>query len=540
MLITTGRPATMAPQAMVVSPHSLASAAGVEILKAGGHAVDAAIATSAALSVIYPHMTSLGGDAFWLIYDAAAGAVRYLDAAGCAAESAAIGWFEQRGLKEIPFRGPLPATLTVPGAVDGWTTAHDRLGCLPLERALAPAITLAREGFPVTARLSHWIGVTAAQGALNEAARAVFMPDDRIPRPGARLVNPNLARTLEAVAAQGRAGFYAGEVARAFAHYANEHRGFFTERDFQAQQSRWADPIRTTYRGHEIFETPAPTQGFTVLEMLNILEHDDVSRWEFLGPDHVHYLVQAKQLAYHDRDTLLADPSYASMPMERLISKPYATERRALIDPQRTLPWDKVPSYGTLRGDTVYVGVVDAKGNAASLIHSLYGVFGSGEMVSGTGVMLQNRSAYFSLDPQHPNRLEAGKRPLHTLIASLAFREGELRHVLGCMGADGQPQIHLQTYVAMLDFGLDIQQALEMPRWLSGRFALGEPRDLLNIEARFPQATMLELERRGHTLRRWRAWEELAGHCHGITLDHESGMRIGGADPRSDGAAIGY
>ncbi len=540
MIIDTGRPATMAPHAMVVSPHSLASVAGVEVLKHGGHAVDAAIATSAALSVIYPHMTSLGGDAFWLIYDASTRTVRYLDAAGCAAESAAIGWFEQRGLKEIPFRGPLPATLTVPGAVDGWTTAHDQFGRVPLERVLTSAITLAREGFPVTKRLAHWIAVTAQQGVLNDTARAVFMPEGEPPRPGTRLVNANLARTLETVAAQGRSGFYAGEVARAFAHYARDHNGFFTERDFQAQHSRWADPISSTYRDHQIFETPAPTQGFTVLEMLNILEHYDVSRWEFLGPDHIHHLVQAKQIAYHDRDRLLADPSFAHVPMAHLISKPYAAERRALIDPSRTLPWDKVPSYGTLRGDTVFIGVVDAQGNAASLIHSLYGVFGSGEMVGPTGVMLQNRSAYFSLDPQHPNRLEAGKRPLHTLIASLAFREGELRHVLGCMGADGQPQIHLQTYVAMLDYGLDIQQALEMPRWLSGRFALGEPRDLLNIEARFAPSTLIELERRGHVLNRWPAWQELAGHCHGITIDTQSGMRIGGADPRSDGAAIGF
>lgn len=539
MRIDTGRPASMATHAMVVCPHSLASAAGVDVLRAGGHAVDAAIATSAALSVIYPHMTSLGGDAFWLIHDAKANQVRYLDAAGCAAASAAIGWFEQRGLQEIPFRGPLPATLTVPGAVDGWTTAHAQFGRLPLTRSLASAIALAREGFPVTARLAHWIGVTAGQGALNDDARAVFMPAGAVPQAGARLVNSNLARTIESVAHQGRAGFYEGDVARAMAAYARERQGFFTEADFHAQRSRWAEPICSTYRGHTIYETPAPTQGFTVLEMLNVLEHYDIGRWEFLGPEHVHHLVQAKQIAYHDRDRLLADPSFASVPIERLIAKDYATERRRLIDPQRTLPWDKVPSYGTLRGDTVFVGVVDAEGNAASLIHSLYGVFGSGEMVGGTGVMLQNRSAYFSLDPQHPNRLEAGKRPLHTLIASLAFRDGKLRHVLGCMGADGQPQIHLQTYIAMLDFGLDIQQALEMPRWLSGRFALGEPRDLLNIEARFAPATLTELERRGHVLNRWPAWEELAGHCHGITIDADSNVRIGGADPRSDGAAIG-
>ena len=210
------------------------------------------------------------------------------------------------------------------------------------------------------------------------------------------------------------------------------------------------------------------------------------------------------------------------------------------MDPHRALPWDRVPEFGSLAGDTVYVAAVDADGNAASLIHSLYGVFGSGVMVPGTGIVLQNRSAYFSLDPRHPNRLEPGKKPVHTLIASMAFRGDRLWSVLGCMGADGQPQIHLQAYVAMIDFGRDVQQALEMPRWLSGRFALGEPRDLLNIEGRFPAATIDALERRGHRVNRWGPRNELAGHAHGITIDPESGMRLGGADPRSDGAAVGY
>jgi gamma-glutamyltranspeptidase/glutathione hydrolase len=251
-------------------------------------------------------------------------------------------------------------------------------------------------------------------------------------------------------------------------------------------------------------------------------------------------MVQAKQVAYHDRDQHLGDPLFANVPMQRLISKAHADQRRALMDPARALPWDRVPSWGSLSGDTVYIAVVDAEGNAVSLIHSLYGVFGSAVVAGRTGVMLQNRAAYFSLDPRHPNRLEPGKTPLHTLIASLGFRRGKLWSVVGCMGADGQPQIHLQTYVNLLDHGLDIQAALEAPRWLSGRFALGEARDTLHMEARFPAATIDELECRGHLLDRWGAWNELAGHAHGITIDPESGTRYGGADPRSDGAAIGY
>jgi gamma-glutamyltranspeptidase len=226
--------------------------------------------------------------------------------------------------------------------------------------------------------------------------------------------------------------------------------------------------------------------------------------------------------------------------MDMLLSDKYLDERRALIDPARALPWDRVPSYGSLKGDTVYIAAVDDQGNAASLIHSLYGVFGSGVVAGNTGVVLQNRSAYFSLDARHPNRLEPGKVPLHTLIASLAFRDDKLAAAVGCMGADGQPQIHVQAYTAMLDHGYDIQQAVEAPRWLSGRFGLGESRDTLHIESRFGAHMISELEKRGHLIDRWGAFNELAGHAHGITVDPVSGVYFGGSDPRSDGAAIGY
>jgi len=274
--------------------------------------------------------------------------------------------------------------------------------------------------------------------------------------------------------------------------------------------------------------------------MLNMLEPLELAKRDFLGPDHVHFLVQAKQLAYHDRDRFIADPRFVDVPTEKLISKAYAAERGVHIDPARALPWDKVPSYGSLKGDTIYIAVVDKDGNAVSLIQSLYGVFGSAVVAGSTGVVLQNRAAYFNLDPKHPNALAPGKTPLHTLIASMGKRDGKLWSVLGCMGADGQPQIQMQAYVGLIDYGLDIQQALEMPRFLSGRFALGEARDTLHIEARYPAATLSDLEKRGHILNRWGDWCEMAGHAHGITIDPVTGVRHGGSDPRSDGAAIGY
>jgi gamma-glutamyltranspeptidase len=540
MNITTGRPVTMAPRGMVTCPHSLASQAGVDVLRAGGSAVDAAIAASSVLAVVYPHMTGLGGDAFWLVHDAKTGAVRFLDGGGRAAATAESGWFTGRGHAEIPFRGILPATVTTPGAVSSWVEAHREYGRVPLARTLSAAIDYAEGGFPVTGRLAGFIESTAAELARHPHSAAIFLPQGRVPRIGARLHNPDLARTLEALARDGHAGFYAGTVGRELARFSQANGGFFDTADLEAQTAFWGEPIRGRYRDVTIVETPAPTQGFTVLEMLNLLEPFELHRRPYLGADHAHLMVQAKQIAYHDRDRHLADPRFAEVPIDRLISRPYADQRRALIDPARALPWDAVPSYGSLSGDTVFIAAVDAEGNAAALINSLYGVFGSGVVAGDTGVVLQNRGAYFSLDPAHPNCVAPGKTPLHTLIASMAFRDGRLWGVVGCMGADGQPQIHAQTYVAMIDHGRDIQEAVEAPRWLSGRFGLGESRDTLHIESRFPPETLDELVRRGHQLDRWGPFHELAGHAHGITIDPESGLRMGGSDPRSDGAAIGY
>ena len=511
---------------MVSSPHALASAAGADALRAGGSAVDAAIAAATVLGVVYPHMCGIGGDAFWLIYDVKKVRVAYLDGGGRAAASATLERF--RGQREIPFRGIVPATLTTPGAVASFCEAHARYGRLPLARCLQGAIHYAREGYPVSERLARWISETKGELAQDAGSAALFLGG------GAKLANPALARTLEAIAAQGRAGFYEGEVAGALSRFSAERHGFFRSADLASQRAYWGEAISGTYRGVTIYETPAPTQGFTVLEMLNLVEPLELGAYQ--GADHVHLLVQAKQLAYHDRDRWLADPRHSELPVARLISKAYANERRKLIDPARALPWDEVPR-SELAGDTVYVAAVDAHGNAASLIFSLYGIFGACVTDPATGVVLQNRSAYFSLDPAHPNRLAPGKVPMHTLIASLAFKANRLWAALGCMGADGQPQIHLQAYVAMIDYALDVQQAVAAPRWLSGRFALGEARDTLHIEARFPAATIDELERRGHLVNRWGDYHELAGHAHGITID-ENGSIAGGYDLRSDGAAL--
>jgi gamma-glutamyltranspeptidase/glutathione hydrolase len=538
--IRTGRPATLAPRGMVTSPHSLASAAGVDVLRGGGSAIDAAIAASAVLAVVYPHMTGIGGDAFWLIHDGGTGEISYLNGGGRAVGGASPTAIGKRGLQEIPLRGIVPATLTVPGGVASWMAAHEAHGRLPLTRVLEASIGYAREGFPVTARLSAFIELMRDDLVMYRETAALLFPSGATPQPGAKLTNPKLANTLQAIAERGRAGFYEGPVAAEMARFSREQGGFFEPNDLAQQGAAWGKPLAGTYRGVTIYNTPPPTQGFTVIEMLNMMEPFAVRTMDLLGPERLHLLVQAKQIAYHDRDLLLADPAFAKIPVETLISEQYARRRGGLMNPNSALRWDQVPSYGSLAGDTVYIAAVDRDGTAASLIQSLYGAFGSCVVAGNTGALLQNRGAYFSLDPDHPNCLAPGKIPLHTLIASMAKRDGKLCAVLGCMGADGQPQIQLQLYTAMIDYGLDIQEALELPRFLSGRFGLGEARDTLYMESRFPAETISVLERRGHTVHRWGAWNEQAGHAHGITIGSENRMLSGGSDPRSDGAALGY
>jgi gamma-glutamyltranspeptidase/glutathione hydrolase len=485
-------------------------------------------------------MTGIGGDAFWLIHEGKTGAVKYLNGGGRAAANAGLSWFQAKGLEQIPLRGIIPATLTVPGAVASWIEAHRTYGRLPLTQLLEYAIGYARDGFPVTQRLASFVAMMRSELAADTGAAAIFLKDGGCPAAGARLTNIPLAHSLQAIADDGWSGFYEGPVAAEMSRFARESGGLFTKSDFSNQKAAWGEPLIGRYRDVLIYNTPPPTQGFTVLEMFNLIEPHEVHKLEFLGPDYVHLLVQAKQIAYNDRDRLLADPDFADVPIGKLVSKEYAHQRAALMDPNVALPWDKVPSFGNLHGDTVYMAVVDRDGNAVSLIQSLYGVFGSCVVAGSTGVILQNRAAYFSLDALHPNHVQPGKMPLHTLIASIGKRDGKLWSVLGCMGADGQPQIQLQAYVAMIDFGLGIQEALEMPRFLSGRFGFDEVRDTLHLESRFSASTISELEKRGHVIDRWGPWSEMAGHAHGILVDPRFGTLGGGSDPRSDGAATGY
>ena len=429
--------------------------------------------------------------------------MRYLNGGGRAAANADPEFFKAKGLGEVPFRGIWPATLTTPGAVSSWCAAHEAYGNLKLPRILEAAIDYAQHGYPVSQRLAGWMQRSQADCSQQPGWSALFTPNGQLPNTGETLRNPALARTLQAVAAQGQAGFYQGETGKALAALSKEQGGFFTAPDLERQQAEWGEPLVGSYRDLTLYQTPAPTQGLTVLQMLKLVEPFELHKKDFYDPERIHLMVQAKQISYHDRDRWLGDPAFTDMPMAQLLSDDYLNQRRGLINPDRALAWDQVPSYGSLRGDTVYIAVVDDKGQAVSLIHSLYGAFGSGVVSPETGVLLQNRSAYFSLQ-------------------------------------DGHPKIQFQAYSAMMDHGLDIQQAVEAPRWLSGRFALGEARDTLHVESRLGSTNLDALAAKGHVLNRWGAWNELAGHAHGITLEGPQQTRFGGSDPRSDGAAIGY
>ena len=531
------RPVTMAPHGLVASPHYLASQAGVEILKLGGTAVDAAIATNAVLNVVYPHMCGIGGDAFWLIYDSSRKDLVFLNASGRSPYAATIDYFHKAGMNSIPPRGLLSAT--VPGAVDGWFAAHSRYGNLSMPALLEPAIRYARRGYPITHILSFKIQEAAAELSRFPTSKNLFLPGGKAPKPGDVLTNAGLGKSLERIAREGRDVFYKGEICREIVQFSQENGGLLTERDFHETGSTWGRPASTTYRDYTVSETPPNSQGLAALMILNLVENYDFSSLGYQSPDHLHLLIEAKKVAFTDRTRYISDPEAVKIPVKELLSKDYAAERRSLIRRDRAAEASAILP-GSFGGDTIYLCVVDEAGSAVSLIQSLYFSFGSAVVAGGTGILLQNRGAYFSLDPNHVNCLAPHKRTFHTLMASMTFKGGKPYMVFGTSGADGQPQTHVQVMTSVFDFGLDIQSAIEAPRWLSGRYLINQPDGTLALEGRFSAEVIEELQKRGHQVNVVENWSSVMGSAHGIIIHPENGLRMGGSDPRSDGAAIGY
>lgn len=529
-------PIVRAPNGMVASPHYLASAAGLDVLQRGGNAVDAAVATNAVLQVVYPHMCSPGGDLFMILFDSKTKRLVALNGSGRAPAEATIERFAQLGLKAVPATGPLP--VTVPGAVDAWVEALEAYGTMGLKELLQPAIGYAAKGFPVSANLSESTAANMAKlNAFPESA-AAFLPNGRVPQPGEVLVQANLARSLQKIAEGGRDAFYRGELAESITRSVRSHGGLLSKDDLAEHHSDWVDPVGAGYRGYDVFEFPPNSQGITALIELNIVEGYDLKSMGRFSVDCLHLMVEAKKLAFADRDRYLTDRDRVGPLVDTLVSKPYAAERRSLIDLERAAA--EYPSGNPSLGDTIYLCVVDGRGNAVSLIQSIFHAFGSGLVAGDTGIILQNRGSYFSLYPSHVNRIEPRKRTLHTLSPAMVMRGGEPYLVFGTMGGDGQPQTHLQVLSNVLDFEMGIQEAIEAPRWLGGRLDPGASENVLFLESRFDDKVMKGLGERGHLVRPLGEWESIMGHAQGIFIDRSTGMLEGGADPRGDGLALGF
>lgn len=527
------RPVTMATHGVVAAPHYLAAQAGLDLLKAGGNAVDAAIAASAALQVVYPFVCGLGGDVFALLWDPRGARLYGLNGSGRAPAAATIERYHALGYDEMPQYGI--HSVTVPGCANGWEMLAARFGRLGLARALAPAIVYAEDGFPAGPDLHQAIARMNERPYTHDSWRRRFMPDGRVPPSGSVARAPELAATLRVLAGQGARAFYHGELAGRIAAFCAQEGGLIDGGDLAAHHGDWVIPLSAPFAGLEVYELPPNTQGVTALQMLGITDGLALGT-EPLDPATVHIGVEAKRLAFADRDAYLTDPDHMPLDPSSLIAPDYLAHRRALIDPLRAA---QTVARGTLAGDTVYLCAADEEGYVVSLIQSNYRGFGSGYVVDGTGIALQNRGAYFSLDPAHANALAPNKRTLHTLIPSLALRDGKPAVVFGAMGGDGQPQTHLQVYTAVERFGLNIQAAIEMPRWVHGALAPGTGQ-ALHVEARFPAATIAGLKALGHPVVPVDAWDSTMGYAQGIVIDQEQGVFHGGADPRAESAAAGW
>ena len=524
------RPVALGRDGMVASCHPSATLAGLDVLRAGGTAADAAIATNAVLAVTQPAMCGVGGDLFVLYYEAAARRVHFLNGAGRSGARAGLEELRRRGLERLPVIGP--PTVSVPGCVRGWFMLHERFGTRPMPDLLAPATRLADRGFPVTSLQSQYMS-EFAPGNPDPEWRRVFMPHGRPPALGEIWRQPDLARTLRELAEQGPDLFYTGRVGRAIAaRMAAE--GFLTEDDLARHRGEWGDAISTTYRGATVWETPPPTQGLAALIALNLLEGFPVARRTLHSVEHLHLLLEMVKLAYADRDRWIGDPAHARLPVAGLLSRDYAARRRQAFDPEKAHAY----AAGDPEGDTTGFVAADAHGNVISVIQSLFNPFGSGVVVPDTGVLLQNRGRHFTYEPDHPAVFAPGKRPFHTLIASMVTRDDRPAIAFSTMGGNGQAMFHVQCLTNMLDYGLDPQEAIERPRFLIGEFLPNDAADAIYLEERVPRRVFTALARKGHNIKPAPALFPKVGHAHAIVM--RDGVMLGGADPRGDGVALGF
>jgi len=530
----------IAPHGMAATSQPLATQIALDILKAGGSAVDAAIAANAALGLMEPTGSGIGGDLFAIVWDAEKQELTGLNASGRAPAAMTIEYFRELGLDQIPPYGPLP--VSVPGAVDGWFELHDRYGHLPMSDVLAPAIAYARNGFPVSEVIAYYFGLSATTRQEFPGFAETFMPDGKMPQKGEVFRNPRLANTYEAIAQGGREAFYKGEIARKIDAYMTEQGGLLRYEDLAAHRSEWITPVSTNYRGWDVYELPPNGQGIAALQILNILEGYDIASMGFGSSEYLHTLVEAKKLAYEDRAKFYADMDFADVPVETLISKEYADERRQLISMESAAQSLPAGDMKLEEGDTIYLTVADKDGNMVSLIQSNYRGMGSGMTPGDLGFVLQDRAELFNLDENHANALEPGKRPFHTIIPAFVMKDGKPLMSFGVMGGSMQPQGHVQIVVNMLDFGMNLQEAGDAARVRHGGSSQPTGEVMVDggtifMERGFSEETRNALEALGHKLG---DTDGSFGGYQAILRDHEQGVYYGASEVRKDGQAAGY
>ncbi|MDR6672476.1 gamma-glutamyltransferase [Xanthomonas sp. 1678] len=537
------RSEVIAPHAMAATSQPLATQIALDTMQAGGSAVDAAIAANAALGLMEPTGNGVGGDLFAIVWDPKTHKLYGYNGSGRSPKSLTLAEFQRRGLKDIPPTGPLP--VSVPGAVDGWFALHERFGRRPMAQNLAPAIRYAREGHPVAETIAYYWDRSVPRLSQYPGFKEQFTIDGHAPRKGELWKNPNLADTLQQIADGGRDAFYKGRIARTIDAYFKANGGFLSYEDLASHHGEWVEPVSTNYRGYDVWELPPNSQGIAALQMLNILEGYDFSKIAFGSAEHVHLFAEAKKLAFADRARFYADPAFQPAPLTRLLSKDYATQRRALISMDKAL---KEVQPGTPKqleeGDTIYLTVADADGMMVSLIQSNYRGMGSGMAPPGLGFILQDRGEMFVLKKDHPNGYAPGKRPFQTIIPAFVTKGGKPWLSFGVMGGAMQPQGHVQIVMNLVDFHMNLQEAGDAPRIQhegstepTGQATAMRDGGELNLETGFSYDTVRALMRKGH---RVIFADGPYGGYQAIARDPASGVYYGASESRKDGQAAGY
>ncbi|MFK7811445.1 MAG: gamma-glutamyltransferase [Maribacter sp.] len=537
----TTRSEVLAQNGMAATSQPLATQAALAILKDGGSAMDAAIAANAVLGLVEPASCGIGGDIFAIVWDADEQKLFGFNGSGRAPKDLSIDYFMDKGMKYVPFYGPLP--VSVPGCVDGWFTLHEKFGKLPMERVLQPAITYGNEGFPVSEVIAYEM-VSNYEAVKDQPGFAeTYLINGMPPKKGDVFKNRDLANTYETIAKKGRDAFYKGEIAKTIGKFMKEHNGFLSYDDLASHTSNWVDPVSTNYRGYDVWELPPNGQGTAALQMLNILEGYDIADMRFGSPEYLHVLTEAKKLAYEDRAKFYADPDFNKIPIDELLSKEYAAKRRQLINLNDAADTYPAGDMEIETGNTTYLTVADKDGNMVSLIQSIYSEFASGMVPDGLGFVLQNRGQMFNVqDKSHANALEPGKRPFHTIIPAFITKDGKPWVSFGLMGGAVQPQGHAQIIVNVVDFGMNLQEAGDAPRMrhrgssqpTGSKMTNG---GTLNLESGFSAETMRELRKKGHRIG---VGVGIYGGYQAIGVDIENKVYSGASESRKDGQAAGY